>query len=156
MDKQQKAYCRAVRRALRCPARERKALLDRLAADMAGQFGPQASPTRRELVEAFGPPETLAAEYMESMDAAVLARYEQSRLRRGRILLAGMAAALLLTVGILLARMYITHTGILPVVEVKTTTISLGECPDDMTEEEFRAWVEKRMQESAEFREDGQ
>ena len=90
------------------------------------------------------------------MDAAVLARYEQSRLRRGRILLAGMAAALLLTVGILLARMYITHTGILPVVEVKTTTISLGECPDDMTEEEFRAWVEKRMQESAEFREDGQ
>ena len=86
MDKQQKAYCRAVRRALRCPARERKALLDRLAADMAGQFGPQASPTRRELVEAFGPPETLAAEYMESMDAAVLARYEQSRLRRGRIL----------------------------------------------------------------------
>lgn len=142
MDKQQKAYCRAVRRALRCPARERKALLDRLAADMAGQFGPQASAARRELVEAFGPPETLAAEYMESMDAAVLARYEQSRLRRGRILLAGMAAALLLTVGILLARMYITHTGILPVVEVKTTIMPLPPMSESMTPEEFKAWVD--------------
>ena len=151
MDKQQKAYCRAVRRALRCPARERKALLDRLAADMAGQFGPQASPTRRELVEAFGPPETLAAEYMESMDAQKNADYEAARRRNTKLLIGLLTLLIIFAAGSALYQYFKLTFRQLPVVEKETTIIILpptSEKTEDMSESEYRVWMEAYKQEN--------
>lgn len=75
-------YLAQVRRALRCPSKDRQALLTRLQADLTEYAAQQPSLSLADLTEQFGSPAQLAADYLETLDPLQIKRYRASLTHR--------------------------------------------------------------------------
>lgn len=92
-------YLAQVRRALRCPRKERQALLSRLRADLAEYAAQQPALSFDDLTEQFGSPAQLAADYLETLDPAELKRFQSAAVRRIWAAAAGFCLLLAAAIG---------------------------------------------------------
>lgn len=90
-----RGYLRQVRRALRCPKKDRQPLLDRLRTDITEYAAQQPALTLADLCEQFGSPAQLAADYLETLEPTQLKRYRASARRRASLVFAALCLLLL-------------------------------------------------------------
>lgn len=94
-----RSYLRQVRRALRCPKKGWQPLLNRLQADLTEYAAQQPALTFADLCEQFGSPAQLAADYLETLEPALLKRYRSSARCRTWLSLAALCMLLLFAAG---------------------------------------------------------
>lgn len=90
MTSPEQRYLNQVRRALCCPAAEKKRLLGGLEQELADAFADAPAPGWAELCERFGTPPEAARELARALPAGMA----EAAARRGRRLTAGLLAAL--------------------------------------------------------------
>lgn len=103
-------YCQEVGRQLDLPKQQRSKLLSGLRQDLENGHSAQA-PTLPDLYAELGAPEETAETLMESVPAAVKARYRERRKRKVKWIVASLAVLLVFAVGlyIYLAKTQVTR-----------------------------------------------
>lgn len=120
------AYCQAIGRAMELPEGRKQELLDGFRQELVERFSAQAELTEETLCRTAGTPREAAELLMEGVPLEERDRYRCQKRRRNQALVAGLAAALLLLIGLVI-HMW-SNNGL---VVIETTHYVDGVLPED-------------------------